>query len=142
MKCSKIFALFFAFILLLTGTSYANWLDDWYENTMSTSSGINYFEGQKRGYATFGSFSMRLPLRTDYLFSIEKPHLKVGCGGIDLFMGGFSFLNADYLVQKVQAMLQAAPFIAFDIALQTLFPEGSRIPEAVVLYSLSCRSSV
>jgi len=127
MKCSKILALIFAFVLVLAGTSYANWLDDWYQNVMTSSSGVDYFKGQKRGYATFGSFSMRLPLRTDYLFSIEKPHLKVGCGGIDLFMGGFSFLNADYLVQKVQAMLQAAPFIAFDIALQTLFPEGSEI---------------
>lgn len=127
MKCSKILALIFAFVLVLAGTSHANWLDDWYQNAMTSSSGIDYFKGQKRGYATFGSFSMRLPLRTDYLFSIEKPHLKVGCGGIDLFMGGFSFLNADYLVQKVQAMLQAAPFIAFDIALQTLFPEGSEI---------------
>jgi len=119
---------------LLTGiivssvnSANATWLDDWYSDVMSTSSGVNYFEGQKRGYATFGSFSARLPVRTDYLFSIEKPHLKVGCGGIDLFMGGFSFLNTDYLVQKIQRMMQAAPFIAFDVALQTLWPEGSEI---------------
>lgn len=105
----------------------ASWLDTWYDNVMSTSTGINYFEGQKRGYATFGSFSLRLPARTDYLFSIEKPHLKVGCGGIDLFMGGFSFLNPEYLVQKVQAMLQSAPFIAFDMALETLCPTCSEI---------------
>jgi len=123
------FIVFFSFSVIVSNAnvSQANWLNDWYDNVMTSSSGVNYFEGQKRGYVTFGSFSARLPIRTDYLFSIEKPHLKVGCGGIDLFMGGFSFLNADYLVQKVQAMLQAAPFIAFDIALQTLFPEGSEI---------------
>jgi len=86
----------------------ANWLDDWYNNVMTSSSGVNYFEGQKRGYATFGSFSLRLPTRTDYLFSIEKPYLRIGCGGIDLFMGSFSFLNVDYLVQKIQRMMQVA----------------------------------
>ncbi len=114
---------------LVFSVSYAKatWLDNWYDNVMSSSSGVNYFEGQKRGYVTFGSFSLRMPTRTDYLFSIEKPHLKIGCGGIDAFMGGFSFLNPDYLVQKVQAMLQAAPFIAFDIALSTLCPTCSEI---------------
>jgi len=111
--------------LMTAGKARANWLDDWYDNVMSSSSGPDYFEGQKRGYATFGSFSMRLPTRTDYLFSIEKPHLKVGCGGIDLFLGGFSFLNPDYLVEKIQRMIQAAPFIAFDIALNTLSPQLS-----------------
>jgi|GEM_PF-2730918 len=112
---------------LVSVEANASWLDNWFDNVMTSSSGIDYFEGQKRGYATFGSFSLRLPARTDYLLSIEKPHLKVGCGGIDLFMGGFSFLNPDYLVQKVQAMLQAAPFIAFDLALQTLCPTCSEI---------------
>jgi conjugative transfer pilus assembly protein TraH len=48
------------------------------------------------------------------------PRLKVGCGGIDLFMGGFSFLNFEYLVQKLQTMIQAAPYVAFQIALKTI----------------------
>lgn len=126
-KAAKFLFLVLSVLFISFSFSYANWLDDWYDNTMSTSSGINYFEGQKRGYATFGSFSMRLPTRTDYLFSIEKPHLKLGCGGIDLFMGGFSFLNPEYLVQKTQGMLQAAPFIAFDMALNTLCPSCSEI---------------
>lgn len=110
----------------------ANWLDNWYQNVMTSGSGPNYFETQQRGYMTFGSFGLRLPTRSDYLFSIEKPHLRVGCGGIDLFLGGFSFMNPEYLVQKAQAMIQAAPFIAFDIALSTLFPEGSAIIKKVM----------
>lgn len=110
----------------------ANWLDRWYENVMSSGGGPNYFETQQRGYMTFGSFGLRLPTRSDYLFSIEKPHLRVGCGGIDLFLGGFSFMNPEYLVQKAQAMIQAAPFIAFDIALSVLWPQGSEIMKKVM----------
>jgi conjugative transfer pilus assembly protein TraH len=59
------------------------------------------------------------------------PRLKVGCGGIDLFMGGFSFLNFDYLVQKLQNMIQAAPYIAFQIALKTISQKlGSTLESA------------
>ena len=40
-----------------------------------------------------------------------------------MFLGGFSFLNVDYLVQKLQNILSAAPAAAFDIALKTLAPQ-------------------
>jgi len=99
------------------------WMDSWVEQKTSTAPG--YFEGQKRGYFTGGSFSARVPLHNDALFSINAPRLKTGCGGIDAFMGGFSFLNFDYLVQKLQKIMQAAPAAAFDIALKTLCPQCS-----------------
>ncbi|RMG00581.1 MAG: hypothetical protein D6726_11045, partial [Nitrospirae bacterium] len=54
------------------------------------------------------------------LFSVSPPKLKFGCGGIDAFLGGFSFLNTEYLVQNFQNILSAAPAAAFDIALNNL----------------------
>jgi len=48
------------------------------------------------------------------------PRLNVGCGGIDIFLGGFSFLNFEYLVTLAQRMIQVAPYIAFKIALETI----------------------
>ena len=110
-----------AIILIIAFTSsicYAGWVDDWLQQ--KTVSSPDYLQGQKRGYFTAGSFSARWYQGQDYLFSIAKPKFKAGCGGIDAFLGGFSFLNFDYLVQKLQRMLQSAPAIAFDIALQTL----------------------
>ena len=59
------------------------------------------------------------------------PRFKVGCGGIDLFMGGFSFLNVNYLVQKFQKILQAAPAMAFDLALSTLCQQCSNIMKSL-----------
>jgi len=105
------------------GGATAGWVDDWVAQKTETSPG--YFEGQKRGYYTGGGFSARWNLQNDYLWSVTAPKLKTGCGGIDAFMGGFSFLNADYLVQKLQRIMSAAPAAAFDIALKTLAPQVS-----------------
>ena len=111
-------------ILSLTAISVnvnAGWVDDWVDQ--STHSGPQYFEGQKRGYFNAGTYSMRYQNKKEYLFSIQKPRLQSGCGGIDLFMGGFSFLDPEYLMEKMQRALQAAPAIAFDLALKETCPE-------------------
>jgi conjugative transfer pilus assembly protein TraH len=103
--------------------AYADFADDWVSQTSGTKPG--YFQGSQRGYFTGGSFSARWPASNDSLVTISKPSLKSGCGGIDAFMGGMSFLDADYLVEKLQRILAAAPAAAFDIALKTLAPQVS-----------------
>jgi conjugative transfer pilus assembly protein TraH len=52
--------------------------------------------------------------------SLSLPKVKAGCGGIDMFLGGMSFLDPDYLVQKLESILQAAPAVAFQYLLETL----------------------
>ncbi|MFY9270813.1 MAG: conjugal transfer protein TraH [Candidatus Manganitrophaceae bacterium] len=99
-------------------STQAGWVDDWLDQKTETSPG--YFEGQKRGFVTGGGFSARWYQSNDYLATVTPPRIKSGCGGIDVFMGGFSFLNADFLVQKYQNMLMNAPAVAFDIAFNTL----------------------
>src|SRR3546814_11685950 len=37
-----------------------------------------------------------------------------------MFLGGMSFLDPDYLVQKLESILQAAPAVAFQYLLETL----------------------
>lgn len=101
-----------------SSVSVAGWVDDWLQQKTETSPG--YFEGQKRGYFTGGSFSARWPQSNDYLFTAMPPKVKAGCGGIDVFLGGFSYLNFEYLVTKLQRIMQAAPAAAFDIALNVL----------------------
>jgi conjugative transfer pilus assembly protein TraH len=75
------------------GSATAGWVDAWAAQKTETSPG--YFEGQQRGYYTGGGFSARWNLQNDYLWSVTAPKLKTGCGGIDAFMGGFSFLSRD-----------------------------------------------
>jgi conjugative transfer pilus assembly protein TraH len=106
--------------LLCPGLTYAQngWVDDWITQHTETSPG--YFEGQKRGYWTAGSFSGRWQTSNDALWSVSAPKIKSGCGGIDVFLGGIDLLEFQYMVQKLQNILQVAPAAAFDIALKTL----------------------
>jgi conjugative transfer pilus assembly protein TraH len=117
-----VLALFLGFTLLVCPlgpeVSDAGWVDDWLQQKTETS--LGYFEGQKRGYFTGGSFSARWQQSNDYLFTAMPPKVKAGCGGIDVFLGGFSYLNFEYLVTKLQRIMQAAPAAAFDIALNVL----------------------
>jgi len=118
----KISALILVF-LLIPQFSRAGWIDDWI--SQKTTSGANYLSNQKRGFGAFGNFSARWPQSNDYLMNISPPTFKAGCGGIDMFMGGYNFLQPDYLVQKLQGMVNAAPAVAFDIALSTVSQQVS-----------------
>ena len=94
------------------------WAESWFDNVTYTSPGS--FEDQTRGYVTAGGMSGRVDVHNDYLMSITLPKVKAGCGGIDMFLGGMSFLAPDYLVQKLETILQAAPAVAFQYLLETL----------------------
>lgn len=118
-----------AALLALPVPARADWIDSWVQQ--KTGAGPNYFEGQQRGYFTAGAFSARVPTNRHYLLTAETPRLRSGCGGIDVFMGGLGFMNADMLVEKGQRIIQAAPFLAFDIALQTLAPQLSASMKAL-----------
>lgn len=98
--------------------SAQNWAESWFDNVTYSSPGS--FEDQTRGYLTAGGMSGRVDVHNDYLMSLSLPKVKAGCGGIDMFLGGMSFLDPDYLVQKLESILQAAPAVAFQYLLETL----------------------
>jgi conjugative transfer pilus assembly protein TraH len=101
----------------------AGWVDDWVQQSSTTNAG--YFQGQQRGYYSAGSFSGRWKSTADYPVTLEAPKVKSGCGGIDVFMGGFSFMDSDYLVDKLQSILSNAAGVAFDLGLKTLCEQCS-----------------
>jgi len=103
---------------ILCSTSYAGWVDDWFSS--ASIDGSSSYNNQRRGFYSAGGFRARTNTSNDYLVTASSPKLKSGCGGVDLFLGGISFLDSDYLVQKLQNMIQAAPAVAFDIALSTM----------------------
>ena len=109
--------------LMLADNASAAWVDDWLDQKTTTSP--NYLSGQQRGYYSGGSFNARWPSSVSYPVTIETPRIKSGCGGIDVFMGGFSFMNTDYLVNKLQGILSGAASVAFDLGLKTLCEQCS-----------------
>jgi conjugative transfer pilus assembly protein TraH len=104
-------------------TAHADWLNEWWSNSnYGGYSPGTYGTSQGKGYATAGSFNVRRQSTTsDYLVSIQRPYIKAGCGGIDGFLGGVGFINdPNYLINKAQNIVSAAPYIAFEMALKIL----------------------
>jgi len=99
------------------------WMDDWIDQM--TVSNPGYLEGQRRGYFSAGGFQARWRMQNDYLLTVNTPKIRSGCGGIDMFLGGMSFLDPDLIVDKFQRIIQAAPAVAFDMALKTMCKECS-----------------
>ncbi len=81
------------------------------------------YQGQAAGYYTGGSLFLRVPQRNYDLFSVQWPRFRAGCGGIDLFSGGFSHINADELVNMLRNIGSAAVSHAFLLALRTISPQ-------------------
>ncbi|MCP3732199.1 conjugal transfer protein TraH [Sphingomonas sp. MG17] len=105
-------------LLTASPASAQSWAESWFDNVTYSSAGS--FEDQTRGYVTAGGISGRVDVHNDYLMSVTLPKVRAGCGGIDMFLGGMSFLDPDYLVQKLESILQAAPAVAFQYLLETL----------------------
>ncbi len=104
-----------------------DWVDSWKSNAVGSyqETPASSFKGANRNYRTGYGVSVRYKTKTDTLMTISPPRLKSGCGGIDMFMGGFSFLDADYLVDKMQSMVTVAPYIAVDMAMKSMSKEMS-----------------
>lgn len=108
----------FLFLALWVPPAHADWFSD-LTATLHTNSPAAW-EGQKRGYFTGGGFSVRTKTSREPLLNIQAPRINAGCGGIDTFWGGFSYMNPEYLIQAFQNIMSAAPAYAFKLALQQL----------------------
>ena len=96
-----------------------HFIDDWISQKVVTNP--SSFESQKRNFYSGGGVSLRWDQSKDYLVSITKPGYSRGCGGIDAFLGGISFLDADYLVEKLNKIMhQYGATFAFNLALATI----------------------
>jgi conjugative transfer pilus assembly protein TraH len=82
--------------------------------------GPTAFQGQAAGYYSLGNVYARFPNKTVTPASITLPSIKAGCGGIDLFAGGFSFISADQFVALAKAVANNAIGFAFDLALTVI----------------------
>ncbi|WP_261643057.1 conjugal transfer pilus assembly protein TraH [Erwinia mallotivora] len=81
------------------------------------------WQGQAAGYMTGGSVYLRNPVKQVQLISMQVPSLNAGCGGIDAYLGAFSYINGAELQRFVKQIMSNATGYAFDLALQTMVPE-------------------
>ena len=104
----------------------------------ATPSGV--YEGQSRGFITGGSVSVRLPNETVQPLSVSLPHLRSGCGGVDLFLGAISYISADDLIRKMKTIGTSFASYAFMMALKTLCSPCENIMEKLEAASRAANS--
>lgn len=115
--------LWFAFV----PQALASVLDDMnnYFNALGFSSNITSpqaYHGQQAGYYTGGSAFMRSAVRDVQIVQIGLPSYRSGCSGIDLFSGGFSFIDSDQMMDLMHNIMNNSASYAFTLAMETASP--------------------
>ena len=116
----------------LTGPASANVGDsmDGFMEDMGAAANVtgpSAFEGQAAGYYSLGNVWTRFPQKTTNIANLQLPRARAGCGGIDIFAGSFSFINASEMVALLKAVANNAVGFAFSLAIDTICPECNKI---------------
>jgi conjugative transfer pilus assembly protein TraH len=107
------------------GSSMDSFLND--VGGAANVNGPTAFEGQSAGYYSLGNVWTRFPQKTTNIANLQLPRARAGCGGIDIFAGSFSFINASEIVAMLKAVANNAVGFAFSLAIDTVCPECSKI---------------
>lgn len=119
-----LFALIFtAQPILATAGGVGDAFDGLLGGASSSVSGPGYFQSQTRGAFTGGSMQVRFGQKKVTFISIQAPSGSIGCSGISMHFGGFSFINGAQIAALLQQIGQAAVAFAIKLAIKTLCPQ-------------------
>ncbi|MHA6005783.1 conjugal transfer protein TraH [Pseudomonas aeruginosa] len=98
---------------------------------MSNSTDAGAYETATRGVITGGSMRLRNKIVNAPVVAFRPPSFQAGCGGIDMFAGSFSFINAQQFVQSLRSIASNAVGVAsgyaFKLALQAMGPTVANV---------------
>lgn len=137
MKMNKVVFFIAAAISFGASASTQTKVDSWFNNmnyVNVTNPGV--YEGQTARYATLGGISTRAPITQPFQFiTVQTPKFTAGCGGIDLYTGGFSAIDSDAFVNNLRAIGQNAQSLAFMLAVQVVSPQLSGVMQEIQSYA-------
>ena len=140
MKLNRNVFVFSLILSLLPSVSLADInskMGDWFgDQDFSNVTPAGVYEGQSSNTVSFGGISTRNRVVQPFNFvTVDTPRFSAGCGGIDMYLGGFSAVNADQFVQNLRAIGQNAQSLAFMLALQVVSPQLTSIMDKVNTYA-------
>lgn len=100
-------------------------------NAMSNVTDPSVLQGQTMNIYSGGSLFMRAPKRTYQLATVSAPSWGAGCGGIDLYLGGLSYISKDQFVQMLRNIGSNALGYSFKLAIQNLCPTCDNVMQAL-----------
>ena len=104
-------------------SSYAWRLGDVFAGMSTNITSPGSYQDQAAGYYSGGGFTMRTNNKSYNPASMTPPSLKMGCSGIDMYMGSFSLIAGDQLVQMAKNLGTQAASYGFQLALKTFAPQ-------------------
>jgi len=118
---------YFLFLCLIASSAHADVGKDLtkFFNKLGGASNISKpgaYEDQRAGFYTGGNIFARNQVHNSQLATIQMPGYRAGCGGVDMFMGAFSHISSDKLVESLKAIGSNAGSFAMMIALEEMSP--------------------
>lgn len=100
-------------------------LSSYFDNLgmMGNTTAPHAYQGQQAGYYSGGSLYARSSVRNVQLIDIELPSFRSGCGGIDAFAGGISFVKSAEIVKLARNVMNNAGGYAFTLAMEQVTPQ-------------------
>lgn len=86
-------------------------------------SASDIYQGQKAGYVTGGGATIKNRSMQLNPSTINLPKFDAGCGGIDIYTGGFSFINSEQLIDTLKSIGSSSIGYAFMLSLETISPQ-------------------
>jgi conjugative transfer pilus assembly protein TraH len=91
-------------------------------NTYSHVDKSEIYYSQRAGYMTGGGISIRSGATDTKFANVSLPKFDAGCGGIDIFTGGISFISHDQFIAALKNIASAAQGYAFMLGIETVSP--------------------
>jgi len=118
---------------LLTANASAMSMQELFDdvNAQGNVSSPAALQGQTLNMLSGGSMFLRMPKQTYNVASFTPPSWNAGCGGIDLFAGGFSYINKEQYVALLKNIGSNALGYGFKLAVQNLCPTCDNVMQAL-----------
>lgn len=122
-----------AITLTLTQLAYPMSMQQVFDGVNANANVTNpaVLQGQTMNVATGGSLFMRAPQSTYNIAALTPPSFSAGCGGIDLYAGGLSFINKDQFVSMLRNIGSNALGYGFKLAIQNLCPTCDNVMQSL-----------
>lgn len=95
-------------------------------NEISASSNVSsadVYQGQKAGYVTGGGFTLQSKSSNVHAATVTLPRFDAGCGGIDIYTGGFSFIRDKEIVDTLKSLASESAGYAFMLGMECVSPQ-------------------
>lgn len=122
MKLKKLTAIIVAAPFVLSCPAQANMQNAMNSMFMANVTTPGIYQSASRSGFVGGGFSLHTPIKPINLAAFDPPRLSMGCGGIDMYGGSFSFINVAQFTQLLRNIMNNALGLLFQAALTQIDP--------------------